>query len=182
MATLPTTRTWVADTVVTAAQMNSDVRDLGNFVLSGKPITIMYRSTSLTGIANNTWTNIPYDTEDVDRDGNHNTVTNTDRWTCVTAGYYLFTHSTIPWTSQATAVGTRACRWLVNNADTGYFNSVVATNGDAMYVTPPTFIKYCGVNDYVTMAVRHTAGAGVTLDVTSTTTVRPYMAVYWLSQ
>jgi hypothetical protein len=185
MATIPTTRTWVAGNVVTAAQMNSDVRDLGNLVLSGKPLTVMYNSAAFTLTASGTTYQMTYDTETIDRDGNHSTSVNTDRWTCQTAGYYMFTHSTLPFAAQTTAAGTRDCWWQFtpfggSSANTGYYNSVVAVNAQAMYLTPPTAVLYCAVGDYVQLNVRQSSGGS--LNITSTTTTRPQMSVYWLSQ
>lgn len=86
MATLPTFRTWVAGEIVTAAYMNTNVRDAGNFFLSW-PV-FEGRQTVAQALANNTLVEILFDTEDVDTDNGHSTVTNTNRYTPQTAGRF----------------------------------------------------------------------------------------------
>ncbi len=86
MATIPTFVTWVAGTVVTAAEMNANVRDGGNFFLS-VPVCEL-RQTVAQSIANVTGALILYDTEDIDNDGGHSTTVNSDRYTPRTAGRF----------------------------------------------------------------------------------------------
>lgn len=80
-----TPRTWVAGDVLTAAQLNTDVRDNISF-LANPPSAIARRAASQS-IANATWTLITFDTEDRDTDGMF-TVASGDRITIVTAGLY----------------------------------------------------------------------------------------------
>ena len=86
MATVPTFTTFVAGAVLTAAQLNANVRDAGNFFLS-TPVCEL-RQTAAQSIPNSSVTAINFDTEDIDTDGMHSTSTNTSRATAVTAGRY----------------------------------------------------------------------------------------------
>lgn len=86
MATVPNPRTWTVAELLTAAKMNTDVRDGLNFLLS-PPLAILRKTTS-QGVSNGTHTAITFDAEDFDRDGGHSNVTNPSRYTCQTAGYY----------------------------------------------------------------------------------------------
>lgn len=83
---VPSPITWIANQIVTAAQLNANIRDAINFLIS-PPLCIM-RQTTVQSIASAGWVSILFDTEDVDRDNGHSTVTNTSRYTAQTAGYY----------------------------------------------------------------------------------------------
>jgi hypothetical protein len=86
LATLPSQRTWVVGETVTAAYMNSNVRDTGNFFLNA-PSARVFNSATLS-IANGVSTAITFNSERWDNDGIHSTSSNTGRLTCVTAGVY----------------------------------------------------------------------------------------------
>lgn len=83
MATVPNPRTWTVGELLTAAKMNTDLRDGLNFLLS-KPLCKLRQNVGINiGSANITWP-----TEVIDRDNGHSTVSNTDRYTVQTAGWY----------------------------------------------------------------------------------------------
>lgn len=86
MATVPTFRTWVTGEIVTAAELNSNIRDAGNFFLSW-PV-FEGRQTVSQSIPNTTSTPVAIDVEDVDTDGGHSISTNTSRYTPATAGRF----------------------------------------------------------------------------------------------
>jgi hypothetical protein len=75
MATLPSFRTWTAGEIVTAAYMNSNVRDAGNFFLSW-PV-FEGRQAVAQSFTSGAPTALLIDTEDIDTDNGHSTVTNT---------------------------------------------------------------------------------------------------------
>lgn len=89
MATIPVPITWVAGTVVTAGQMNSNIRDATNFLLA-TPFCSVFRNGALSLLAN-TLTLVSWDAENEDNDNMHSTVTNPSRITFQTTGLYLFT-------------------------------------------------------------------------------------------
>ncbi len=113
MATLPSFRTWVTGEVVTAAEMNSNIRDSGNFFLSW-PV-FEGRQTVGQSVANgNATVGLVLDTEDVDTDNMHSTVTNPSRVTPATAGRYQHSGG-VGWVANAT--GRKGCWWRLNGAD-----------------------------------------------------------------
>ncbi len=116
--------TWTTGQVVTAAQMNSTNRDLGNFVLA-PPLAIL-RQTVAQSIPNNTYTSLTFDTEDIDRDNAHSTSSNTSRYTSQTQGYYDH-DGNFPLNSNAT--GQRALRWAVNATAVNASEAIIAASG-----------------------------------------------------
>ncbi len=87
MATVPSPRTWTVGELLTAAKLNTDLRDGLNFLLA-PPLAQLRKSGNQTGIASGSTTLITWDVEDVDRDNGHSNVTNNTRYTAQTAGYY----------------------------------------------------------------------------------------------
>lgn len=85
MANTPATpRTWVAGAVLTAAQLNADVRDNTDFLLTSAPAVRVYNSANIS-ISNNTVTALTFDTERYDvGSGMHSTSVNTGRLTVPT--------------------------------------------------------------------------------------------------
>lgn len=79
--------TWVAGAVLTAAQLNQQVRDNTRF-LHGPPIVRVRRSTTQS-INNSTWTAISFNTEDWDTDTMWSSTAPT-KIICRTAGKYEF--------------------------------------------------------------------------------------------
>lgn len=105
MTAVPTTRTWVAGEVVTAAFMNNTIRDVDNFMLA-RPQCAVNMASAQT-LTTSVWTALNFDTETVDTTGMHSTSSNTDRITAVYPGWYQFSGSYGP-ASNATGIrGTR---------------------------------------------------------------------------
>lgn len=86
MATLPSFRTWVTAEVITAAYMNTNIRDAGNFFLSW-PV-FEGRQTIAQSISTGVDAGILLDVEDIDTDNGHSTSTNTSRYTPQTPGRF----------------------------------------------------------------------------------------------
>jgi len=86
MATVPSFRTWVVGELVTASEMNTNIRDAGNFLIA-VPV-FQGRQAVAQSIPNSANTAILLDTEDLDSDNGHSTVTNTSRYTAQTAGWF----------------------------------------------------------------------------------------------
>jgi hypothetical protein len=86
MATVPAPRTWTVGELLTAAKLNTDLRDGLNFLLA-PPLAILL-GPGTTSITNTTTTALPWTSETIDRDGGHDNTTNNTRYTCQTAGYY----------------------------------------------------------------------------------------------
>jgi hypothetical protein len=82
-----TPRTWVAGDVLTAAQLNQDVRDNVSF-LANEPSCRVYHNVDQS-IAHSTLTTLAFNSERYDTDTMHDTVTNNSRITFTTAGVYV---------------------------------------------------------------------------------------------
>lgn len=124
MATLPSFRTWVAGEIVTAAYMNSNVRDPGNFFLSW-PV-FEGRQTLAQTLTTSVDTGILLDTEDIDTDNGHSTSANTSRYTPQTPGRFQLSGA-VSFVSNTT--GQR-------NAELGKNGSLVT--GSSISLTPNT--------------------------------------------
>lgn len=85
---VPVQRTWVTGEVVTAAELNANIRDAVNFLLA-TPRCVLIRSTSLSVANSSSPQVINFDTELVDSDTMH-TNTAQARMTVNTAGRYEF--------------------------------------------------------------------------------------------
>lgn len=145
MATVPVEITWTTGQVVTAAQMNSNIRDAVNFILS-PPVAVMRQTVAQT-LTTGTWTGITLDTEDLDRDNGHSTVTNTSRYTAQTAGWYL-PGGKISYASNAT--NRRWTRWDVNAAEINATRlSMQAANGDLSELVMCSAWIFLNVNDFL---------------------------------
>lgn len=86
-----TPRTWVAGDVLTAAQLNVDVRD--NVTFLANPPSCRVTNSTTQSLTDNLETVLTFDTETYDTAGMHSTAVNTGRITIVTAGLYLLTFS-----------------------------------------------------------------------------------------
>lgn len=156
MATLPSFRTWVAGEIVTAAYFNTNVRDAGNFFLSW-PV-FEGRQTVAQALASGANTALLFDTEDIDTDNGHSTVTNTDRYTPQTAGRFQISGKV---SFAANATSYRGAVILkngavINGADTIHPPISGVTHRQA---TPTLTQLANGTTDYFQIAGTHAIGA-----------------------
>lgn len=162
---IPTFRTWVAGEVVTAAYMNSNVRDGGNFFLA-TPIAEL-RQTVAQSLGSGAPTAILLDTEDVDTDAAHSTVTNTSRYTPQTAGYCQYSGG-ISYAVNAT--GVRGAYWYLNAAVVNATETMLATAA-AVFVSVAARTKQIfanGSTDYVEIYSYQTSGGALNTAVAAT--------------
>lgn len=95
MAAPNTPKTWSSAEVVTAANMNTYVRDQQEWLLgsgtNAKPSCRVYNSANISHTTSGTWQVVTFDSERWDTGGMHSTVTNTSRITIPTGcgGKYL---------------------------------------------------------------------------------------------
>lgn len=173
MATVPTFRTWVSGEIVTAAYLNSNVRDAGNYWLA-RPLAIL-RQTVGQSIPTATWTAILLDTEDIDRDGGHSTVTNTARYTSPTAGYLMFSGAVA---HGVNATAARGAAWALNGVNITPVDALVPTVAatfGAHVAAPTELIAVNGSTDYVTLQAYQNSGGALT------TVAASHMCVLWVS-
>jgi hypothetical protein len=172
MATVPVEITWVTGQVVTAAQLNSNLRDAVNFLIA-RPMFVG-RQTVAQSIAATTWTAALWDTEDKNNDGMHSTSTNPSRATAQTAGWYT-DHSNMDWAASAT--GQRLIAWTINGAGragkvhlnaAGTFDTAENTSG----------MVFLNVGDYFEVTIWQNSGGALN---TSSTDGNPRVQILWES-
>lgn len=174
MATVPVFRTWVAGEVVTAAYFNSNVRDAGNFFLS-TPVAEL-RQTVAQSMTNNSTLPVVFDTEDIDTDNGHSTVTNTSRYTVQTAGRFQFSGGC---SFAANATGVRTVVWEVNGSIvSGTTHQQAATATTAQRLPAPTYTAPLSVGSFGELAYFQTSGGALNTDASGGG--QPRMSVRWV--
>jgi hypothetical protein len=176
MGTVPSYRTWVAGEIVTAAELNANIRDGGNFLI-GSAIALL-RQATLQSIPNAAFTSISFDASDVDSDGGHSNVTNNSRYVGKTPGWFQFSGGA----NVATNVtGQRATQWAKNAA--GLVASGVLVAAPAAFpswtVARTHFIQLNGSTDFVELQFFQNSG-GALNTVVGTQSDPASMAVKWL--
>lgn len=177
MATVPTTRTWVAGEIVTAAYMNNTIRDVDNWLLA--PAICKVRQTVAQSLTTSgTPAAITFDAEDVDSTGMHSTVTNISRITAVYPGWY-WVGGGISYAINATGVRTTA--WRINGAATPDGNTLrpgFATFSAQMPARASLY--FLNVGDYLELFATQTSGGALSTAVANTGE-QPNASVVWAS-
>jgi len=173
MATVPNPRTWIVGEAVTAAKANTEWRDALNFLLS-PPLFELTHSSSISP-ATSTNASMPFDTETIDRDSGHSTVTNNSRYTSQTAGYYLITGH-VGFVSNGT--GKREMTIQVNGTGDYYPSSIPGLSAGFTGMTSSGRV-YLAVSDYVELNVWQNSGVSL---ATNTTKGGPRFGGHWISK
>lgn len=156
-----TPKTWAVNDVLTAADMNTYVRDNMNVV--GVPP--LARATMTAGpptIANNAWTTLVLPTRDLDQDPTGSLIYDTASgiFTCRTAGVYQAV-AEVRWAANAT--GGRGLGWSYNAASPPTWSDTQAGNatGTSQGCTSP--LVRLAVNDTLRVLAFQSSGAGLAL-------------------
>lgn len=144
MPSVPTEITWTTGQLVTAAQLNANLRDALNFFLT--PPLFIGRHTVTQNIAITAWTGLNFDVEDVDTAGGHSTVTNISRYIGQYPGYYQI-DTNVDWA--ANTGGIRAVAWRTNGGTTFGKVQLQATNPFDMSHHTGGKVFLNGTTDYV---------------------------------
>ena len=159
MATIPTVPTEVPGNFNTSALWNANILGGLNYLFA--PVRFKgYASTGQSLTSSTTSTVLTLDTEIVDSDGGHSTVTNTSRYTCQTAGLFYVSGSVCFNTTNST--GTRTLNIFVNGTGTtgaGQQAAPSASNGASVFTA--TFVQLA-VGDYVELAAWQNSGSTLT--------------------
>lgn len=150
-----TPRTWTS-TTLTAAQLNTDVRDNVNWLASDKPIWLVSTSVAQT-IPHGTNTTLPYATESIDTANLHSTTTNPSRVTIATTGKYAV-GAQISYDSNAG--GYRQIDLLYNGTSTGWLCTSVAITGGSTIVNVSGIIAATAAG-YLEVSAYHNAGVSI---------------------
>lgn len=151
-----TPRTWVTGEVVTAALLNTHLRDNISY-LANPPTCRAYHNTTQS-IPTGSNTLFALNSERYDTDAMHDTVTNNSRLTAKTAGVFSVTGG-CQWA--ASAVGFRSIFLIVNGA-TIFAHTTLASVTGAVEMAVAGQWK-CAVNDYIEIWGVQTSGGGLNL-------------------
>ncbi|HEX7277776.1 MAG TPA: hypothetical protein VF244_10420 [Acidimicrobiales bacterium] len=169
---LPSFRTWVANTIHTAAELNVDLRDNGKFLLNPPQCRAYHNATQ--AITTATLTAVALNSERFDRESGaastmHSTVSNTSRVTPLVAGVYDL-KGNIQFAAQATAAGYRAV-YLRLNGTTYIAGMMVPTttvfNAVPIPLSVATTYEFNGSTDYGELVVLHTAGVNLNVEAST---------------
>lgn len=175
MATVPSFRTWATSDVVTAAMLNSNIRDAGQFWVSNRPRALL-RQTVAQNLLNNTPTAITYDVEDLDNDGGHSTSSNTSRYVAQTAGWYHVT-GLVSYSTNTT--GARGTRIGVNGSTVNASQSLAQTSASSAATgILATRLVFLNAADYVEIFGFQLSGG--TLATNAATDGACNMSIFWL--
>lgn len=176
---VPALRTWTAGEIVTAAMLNSNVRDAIGFVLA--PPAAALRSTVAQSVPNSSWTSIAFATEDVDNDGGHSTTTNTSRYTAQTPGWYRVNGGSVGFTGNST--GTRRTRLAVNGAPLSASQVLIVASAAVAMSLPVVGAEfYLAVGDYVEVQAYQdvtTPAGGALTTVSAPTEAQSGVTLVW---
>jgi hypothetical protein len=176
VGTVPSTLVYVTGQVVTAAQLNgSPGGTWGPFVL-GRP-DVRVRQTVAQSIPNNTWTDLAFDTEDVDPDLWHSTVTNTARLTPQTAGRISLIGAGVAFAGNVT--GRRGVRWALNGSPLNGTDVLVPAGSSGTFAVGARGdrVDVNGSTDYLTVQVYQDSGGALSTSVAAD--VQPAASAEW---
>lgn len=154
--TLPVVRNWLAGEIDTGAYMNA-IAAWMRFTQT-PPATQLTQSVAQS-LPTGTATAILMDTEGLDTDGGHSLSTNTSRYTCQVAGWYLVS-AVIPFSTNGT--GLRNGYLAVNGTRVpGTTAACLASTTDVVVVTVPASLTHLNVGDYVEVLATQASGGAL---------------------
>lgn len=157
MATVPSPATVAALAKVTAGWGNSSVRDIFTFLMSTRQIVYLNQASAQSAVVASTFTDILFDQEAIDRDGQHSTVTNTNRITIGnTLGWYLVL-GIINYPGNNTGNSRRAQIALNNVAVNGTLKITSPLSSTFMSVMTWGLVQSTAAADYITLQAWHDA-------------------------
>jgi len=176
MATVPVEMTFSAGSVLTAAQLNTNVRDAVNFVIA-PPLAVLRQTVAqifTTGIG----AAFLFDTEDLDRDGGHSTTTNTSRYVSQTAGWYQM-QGTAMFAVSNTSTGL-ITGFSLNGASSRFGGNFQVGNAGFVGVLPSGATVYLSVGNYVELIGYQSSGGNLNSQVTGFEGT-PRLQILWVS-
>jgi len=160
-----TPKTWSTNEVVTAANMNTHLRDNMAFVAS--PPQCSVQAAVSQSVPTGTHTSLIAPTENFDNDAMHSTVTNTSRITITTAGRYQVMATLV---FGANATGIRILSFFVD-ATTRYEMVAVSPNTGANTTLSGSRSLTFTAGQFVEVQGFHSAGANIDLALNDFTAI-----------
>lgn len=149
MSTAPTFRTWVTGEVVTAAEMNANIRDAGQYLTGGSAAqrpTFVARQNAVTSMTNGVYTTMLHG--QVDRDTDSSYAPGSGQFFVNTAGLFLFV-ATFAFANNAT--GSRGGRLLCNNGMQSV-SAILAAAEDSLGHCTCAFLGIMGAGTHTMVA------------------------------
>lgn len=173
--TVPTVVSHIPSDLITAADYNNGPSATNTF-LTAPPIFMGYNSATQS-LVNGTITVLALNTELVDSDNGHSTVTNNSRYICQVAGWYAASGVAC---FAANATGSRKVSILRNGfAVDGATSQYAAALAGLTCVPTPTVLVQLQVNDY--LEVWMTQNSGGSLSTSNATQTTCGMSVWWIA-
>lgn len=156
MATVPAPATWVASTVVTSTQLNTEIRDTETFLIS-PPSAFIYQQTAQTLTTGGAGQLITFDTAQYQLIDTNvwSAGTNPSRITFKTAGYHLFT-ATLSFFGNGTGIRSLDVRLNAAGSSAGgtrvdYKGENAQSSGSTHVVKYSGIVQVNGSTDYIEM-------------------------------
>ena len=171
-----TPSTWVAGTVLTAAQLNTDVRDNIAWMATDSPIARAYNNAAFSHTSTGNALSVTLNSERFDNAALHDTSSNTSRMTIPSGGggKYLCGGS-VEFASNAT--GHRVLSMYVNATTYAATQTVPAVSGSVVTIAICTVWSFSAA-DYAEMQAFQNSGGN--LNVNATTSYSPEFWIQWL--
>lgn len=171
---IPGVNTWAAGSVLTAAQLNTFVSNVTTFFLN-RP-TCQVRQTLAQSFTSGSSAACLFDSEDIDNDGMHSTVSNTSRLTGQTAGRFVISGGTSYATNTS---GFRDAEWNVNgSAVNGAGALIPPVTGASTRVAARSLSVFLNVGDFVELLGLQNSGGPLNSDVAGT--AQPLALARWV--
>lgn len=173
---IPVMRTWVDGETVTPQMLNEEVRDVGNFIMSGRPTVRVAQRVTAQSIGHGGWYAIDFDTEEFDTDAMFDVATDNDAVYINTSGVYLVT-SSVCFASNST--GIRGQRVFSNIQDTISDNRMNALTTYSTNMTTST-ICYLSEGEQISLEAFQNSGAPINTLV-SGSGENSWLSLVWIS-
>jgi hypothetical protein len=178
-------KTWASGDTLTAADMNTYVRDNGRWLsghtTGGSPNCRVYNSTNFN-VAGSTDTNVTFDSERYDDGGMHSTATNTDRLTVPSGGdgiYIVFGTVIFGAFSDATL---RRCRLTVNGTTFAQHQQPAIATASINTAISIVGVSLAGATDIFRLNVRQESTSALGLDLQASPNGSPEFGAVWICE
>lgn len=183
MATVPNPSTVAAGDKIPAATWNTDVRDEGLFWTTNRPLCVLNQAVAQSGWTSATFTAVSFTTEDVDRDAQHDPVTNNTRITIgKTLGWYRISGCYVPAGNAATTLARAFIRLNGTTGIGGAFGSMTITSGQSISYAIPLascYVQATTATDYIELLGWQTAASG-TIGTGAATGTTSHLSAEWV--
>lgn len=161
MTSWTTPTTWTAGATLTAAQLNTQLRDNSTFIATAKAVAL--GRTSVQSVGSASWTSVSWQSAEFETVEAWSSGANPDRLTPQVAGYYVVTFKT--WWAGTSATGIRAARILLNGTTTMHSDKR-AGMGYTMPCYTHGLVHLNGTTDYLTCQAYQDSGGSMDLIIT----------------